>query len=220
VGRAAEEDAFAREVDGAQFDVRLEEEALGGERHLEELRELSSAVGRYRRRGEDEQVDGHRHVLAEVGVAEADRDRAVGADLGLRLLVVTREDHAQLARLRVVLLEEAEGADLLEPHVDRTVGVALLEGDGVLDALLAAGARAVGPALVERARAEDEADGAGLGERRVVLLEHALQVHAGDDLGARAQAVEVGALLLRPGGDDDDAVVDGGPLAVLLTDDA
>ena len=107
---------------------------------------------------------------------------AVGVHLRQALVVVAREDDAELTRLRVVLLEETEGADLLEPDVHRAARVLLLERDGVLDALLAAGARAVGLVLVERAGAEDEADRLDLGERRVVLLEHALEVHPGDDL--------------------------------------
>ena len=77
-----------------------------------------------------------------------------------------------------------------------------------------------GLVLVERAGAEDEADGLDVGERRVVLLEHALEVHAGDDLLAGAEAVELRPLLDAAGGDDDDAVVDRRALAVLLGDHA
>ena len=57
-------------------------------------------------------------VAAQVRVAGGDADAAVGAHLRRRVVVVAREDDAELTRLRVVLLEEAEGADLLEPHVD------------------------------------------------------------------------------------------------------
>ena len=42
----------------------------------------------------------------------------------------------------------------------------------------------------------------------------------GDDLLAGAEAVQLGAVLRAAGGDDDDAVVDRGALAVLLADDA
>ena len=50
--------------------------------------------------------------------------------------------------------------------------------------------------------------------------QHLLQVQAGDDLGALAQAEELGPLLGAAGGDDDDAVLDRGALAVGLHDDA
>ena len=220
VGRAAEEDALAAEVHGAQLDVRLEVEAVAGERHLEQLAELAAALGRYGGGGQHQQVERQLDVAPQVRVAVGDRHGAVGAHLRQAVVVVAREDDAELARLGVVLLEEAEGADLLEPDVDRPARILFLEPDGVLDALLAAGARAVGVGLVERAGAEHEADRLDVLEGRVVVLEHALQVEAGDDLRALAQAVELGAVLLRAGGHDDDAVVDRRALAVLLLDDA
>ncbi len=80
--------------------------------------------------------------------------------------------------------------------------------------------RAVGRALFEGAGAEDEADGAGPGEALVARGEEVLEVEAGDDLVALAEAVELGARLLRAGGDDHDAVVDGRALAVGGGDDA
>jgi len=136
------------------------------------------------------------------------------------VVVVAREDDAQLARPGVVLLEQAEGADLLEPHVHRPLGVRLLEADGVLDALLAAGPRAVKGALFEGAGTEDETHRAGLGEALVAGGEQLLEVEAGDDPVALAEAVELGARLLRAGGHDHDTVVDGGALAVGGGDDA
>ena len=139
---------------------------------------------------------------------------------GSVVVVVAREDDAQLAGAGVVLLGQAGGADLLEPHVDRTVGVLLLQPDRVLDALRAAGPRAVRLVLVERAGAEHEADRVGLLDRRVVVGEQLLEVHAGDDLLARAEAEELRALLLGAGGDDHDAVFDEHPPAVVVFDHA
>src|SRR5665811_1337886 len=157
VGGAAEEEALAGEVDGAQLDMSLEVEAVAGERHLEQFAELAATLGRNGRCGQHEQVERRLDVAPQVRVAVGDRHGTVGAHLRQAVVVVAREDDAELTRLGVVLLQQAEGADLLEPHVHRPPRVLLLEPDGVLDALLAAGARTVGVAVVERAGAEHEA---------------------------------------------------------------
>src|SRR5450756_815003 len=220
VGGAAEEEALAGEVDGAQLDMSLEVEAVAGERHLEQFAELAATLGRNGRRGQHEQVERRLDVAPQVRVAVGDRHGTVGAHLRQAVVVVAREDDAELTRLGVVLLQQAEGADLLEPHVHRPPRVLLLEPDGVLDALLAAGARTVGVAVVERAGAEHEAHRLDVLEGRVVFLEHALQVEPGDHLLAFAEAVELGAVFARARGHHDDAVIDRRALAVLLLDDA
>src|SRR5450759_1719410 len=220
VGGAAEEEALAGEVDGAQLDMSLEVEAVAGERHLEQFAELAATLGRNGRRGQHEQVERRLDVAPQVRVAVGDRHGTVGAHLRQAVVVVAREDDAELTRLGVVLLQQAEGADLLEPHVHRPPRVLLLEPDGVLDALLAAGARTVGVAVVERAGAEHEAHRLDVLEGRVVFLEHALQVEPGDHLLAFAEAVELGAVFARARGHHDDAVIDRRARAVLLLDDA
>jgi len=68
VGAAAQEDALAGEVDGAQLDVRFEEEAVALERHLEHLRQLGGAVVGDRRSGQHEQVERHLEAALQVGV--------------------------------------------------------------------------------------------------------------------------------------------------------
>ena len=192
----------------------LEKEAVGGERHLEQVRELGVALVGHRRCGQHQQVQRQLDLLVQVRVAVGDLHAAVGAHLRRGLVLVAREDDAQLTRFGVVLLEQAEGAHLLEPDVHGAIRLLLLEPDRVLDALRAAGARAVRLVLVQRAGAEDEADGLGARERLVALGQHLLELHAADDFGAGAQAVQFRQLLAGAGGDDDDAVLDGRPLPV------
>jgi len=90
-GRAAKEEPFAGEVHRAELHVRFEEEAVGIERHAQQLGQLLP-VGRAPSSGQDHEVRLQLEIASQRRLAETQPETAVYLQLRRRVRLVADEE--------------------------------------------------------------------------------------------------------------------------------
>ncbi len=128
-----------REVQGPQLHVRLQEEPVLVQRHLQQLGQRFAVIVWLDAGAKHHQVRVQREQIP-LGLDHDVHTQPPVLELHLRpaILVVREENHALPPRLAIVALLESEGADIAIEDAHLRLGAALLDRQRILDRLHAA----------------------------------------------------------------------------------